>query len=336
MSDRRLEEVQLRRLTQLLRRQRLFLRLFLLIFSTIAVSACGPSRSDSAGNAAANARVRDAFAGLPPDSSRLTAVRLDIGLDAFEPSVSPDGQLVVFRGWSDVFIHDVRTRETRLLCRNSNPHCFAWDPSGTRIAFEGDDSTQTFAKFWIWIVNADGSNLHVLKGTGPDDRKPVWHRDGKSLVWSRYNRLWQSDTTGAEGRFISPPPDRNAYQNALGWTSDGAGVVYLAGTTHGADFVLRVTGADETEDAALLAPFPPVFRWQMGMSADGRLLYRGVHGGMEFAEPGIVGRVSHVLLKDEHQPWDLSIDRNLTLAVFSEGDEEYQDLWLVRLQPEQP
>src|SRR5213593_1204589 len=91
----------------------------------------------------------DPFAGLPPDSARLKAVRLKlivgeygIDIDGMEPSVSPDGRYVVFRGWSDVFLCDLRTRKSVNLCPNSNPHEFAWNANVTWIAFAGERNDQ--------------------------------------------------------------------------------------------------------------------------------------------------------------------------------------------------
>lgn len=306
-------------------------RELVIILAAIALGLdCVPASSQSS-SAPAGAVAADAFAGLPADSTQLVAVHIDVGQDAFEPSVSPDGRLIAFHGWTDVFLYDVLTKQCRLLCRNSNPHQFVWNPSGTKLAFEGDDTASTRAEFWIWLVNVDGSALHRIKGSGPDDRQPIWHRDGRTLVWSRHNRLWQSDTGGVGGRFISKAPGRNGYQDALGWTSDGNRVVYLAGSEHGADFTLRVAGRDSSEDSEFLARMPPVSRWQMGMSADGGLLYRGAGNTIEIAEPGATGRVRRYVLPEGFTPWDVSLALDRSFAVFSQGDEEQQDLWLVRL-----
>jgi WD40 repeat protein len=114
----------------------------------------------------------DLFAGLPPDSARLKAIRLKpineygADIDAMEPSLSPDGRYVVFSGLSDVFLYDLRTRKTVTLCRSSNAHDFAWNATGTRIAFAGawNDASGHMPNC-IWLVGADGSGLHRVQGS---------------------------------------------------------------------------------------------------------------------------------------------------------------------------
>src|SRR6266571_9357478 len=110
----------------------------------------------------AASQAGDTFAGLPPDSARLRAVPICEGM---EPSISPDGRAVAFIGWGgDVRMYDVAAETERRLCQNSNAHDIAWNPSGSRLAFQGEDSTRVAMQSWIWVVNRDGSGLHKVGG----------------------------------------------------------------------------------------------------------------------------------------------------------------------------
>src|SRR2546427_6684717 len=61
------------------------------------------------------------FAGLPADSARRVAVRLNVRvhgqeLDAMQPSISPDCRSVAFVCWNGVYIYELATRTTHDLC----------------------------------------------------------------------------------------------------------------------------------------------------------------------------------------------------------------------------
>jgi len=71
-----------------------------------------------------------------------------------------------------VWLYDLEAGTTRQVCKNSNAHAVTWNPSGTLLAFQGDDSTRSYGKFWIWLVNPDGSNLRRIS-EGPGDEHPL-------------------------------------------------------------------------------------------------------------------------------------------------------------------
>jgi hypothetical protein len=54
----------------------------------------------------------------------------------------------------------------------------AWSPDGTRLAFGSHRGTED----QLWIVNADGSDLHQVPGA--NGFRPAWSPDGQRLVFS--------------------------------------------------------------------------------------------------------------------------------------------------------
>ena len=286
---------------------------------------------------------RDPFAGLPPDSARLKAVRLKpvneygAAIDAMEPSVSPDGRYVAFRGWSDVFLYDVRARKTVTLCHNSNPNDFAWNAAGTLIGFTGACSPLS-SSFCIWLVRPDGSDLRRIPGSGPNDQHPIWSEDGRSLVWARGRRLWQADTSGRGGHYLTrTPSDPYHLEFARGWTADRARLRYLSGSEmNGDEWRLRLVGRDSTDDVPDVSRVSAVTRMEVGALADGSLIYRRVENAIEFIEPVAGGRLRRCFVQADLPVWNPSVAEDRSVAVFEVGDEEKSDLLLVELGPRGP
>jgi Tol biopolymer transport system component len=110
------------------------------------VAGCGSHPSEESSAAQPSDFPRDVLVGLPPDSVRLQAFPLGEG---DEPSISPDGRRIAYIRGQTVWLQDLNTGATRVICKNSNAHAATWNPSATGLAFQGDDSIQTFAKFFI-------------------------------------------------------------------------------------------------------------------------------------------------------------------------------------------
>ena len=290
----------------------------------LAISGSSPSGSHRI--KATQSSMPDAFSGLPPDSTRLVAVPLCDGMD---PSISPDGRSVAFAGWSDVHVYDIQSGTIRRICQAPNPSGIAWSPSGSQLAFSSGD----FTTHWntIWIVRADGSNLRKLDDVGVNDLHPIWSADERSLVWTRVNRLWQCDTSGAGGRFLTKAPQDIHQEFARGWTADRGHLIYLSGSVMGEEFRLRVVGPDSMDDVADSSHVPVVSRSEIGVAEDGGLLYRGAGSAFEFIERGADGRARHCFVQDSVHVWNVSLARDRSIAVFDDGDQEQPRVWLVRL-----
>ncbi len=185
----------------------------------VSLALCSAGALGGTGRHASRPADAGAFAGLPPDSTRLIAVQVKSDYELYDPNVSPGGMSVAFvRNGGDLCIYNVTTNRTRVVAHNTNSHDPAWSPDGIRLAFQGDDSVSTYGKFWIWLVNRDGSRLHRVGGSGPDGKHPVWTRDGRQLVWTQGRRLWEADTAGAGA--ISPPRHLTSFT----WSSRAGGL----------------------------------------------------------------------------------------------------------------
>ena len=154
-------------------------------------------------------------------SSDIFRVRIDgLGLErltddpAFDDqgALSPDGSSLAFvstrdGGSTDIYILDMKTRQTRNLTRSpGGDYRPSWSPDGKRIAFSSDRGTtlQRSKGNWeqiqetsVYVVGADGLNLRkVSAGGGQFAGSPKWSPDGSRLV---FYELAAADTFRARG-----------------------------------------------------------------------------------------------------------------------------------------
>jgi len=74
-------------------------------------------------------------------------------------------------------------------------------PDGKTVAFLSDrDGTPH-----IYLMNADGTNLHRLTMHAGEETTPTWSRDGKQLAYAVDNQIWLRDIkTGNDRQLTSP------------------------------------------------------------------------------------------------------------------------------------
>lgn len=111
----------------------------------------------------------------------------------FSATFSPDGTQILFdRGTDsgfDIFVMDVDGTDVRQLTTTGSDYNPSWSPDGTQIAFSREDDSKadadTVVTSDIFVMNADGSNVHRLTETRPrsTDFNPVWSPDGTKIAY---------------------------------------------------------------------------------------------------------------------------------------------------------
>lgn len=120
------------------------------------------------------------------------------------PAVSPDGKRVAFcrpanakNDTTDIFVLDISTGEkSRILRSPGNALGLCWSPRSNELAFacwsDGQDQ--------LCVVNADGSDMHILIGGKQSGNKgvfsPQWSFDGQSILFHDIFTLFQVDLSG--------------------------------------------------------------------------------------------------------------------------------------------
>lgn len=98
---------------------------------------------------------------------------------SYDPVWSPDGGRIAYvsreAGSDEIFVIDLGSKNATQITHGGNPFIYkqkpTWSPDGTQIAFKANDGTLNFQ---IWVMNADGSELHNISQSESNDIDPVW------------------------------------------------------------------------------------------------------------------------------------------------------------------
>lgn len=169
---------------------------------------------------------------------------------------SPDGTQIVYEtvhysGKYEIWMVSADGQNPRLLSDERGATWFAWSPDGSRIAFWSGG---------YYLMNADGSNMHLLsklkdRGGSSWGMPPTWSPDGRYLL---------TDTTGSEEPGTSIYTGSNIYlidtetgetkpvlsDGSTGhlypvWSPDGKMIAFLSSWEGGIDaWVVNVDGSN--------------------------------------------------------------------------------------------
>ncbi len=87
-------------------------------------------------------------------------------------------------------------QRTQLTFRGLHSESPQWSPDGSQIAYQGDVTSRQ--NFEIHVMNADGSNDHVVSPDPSDDAQPFWSPDGKQIVFQSRRAVGACAGQGAE------------------------------------------------------------------------------------------------------------------------------------------
>ncbi|HJY83363.1 MAG TPA: hypothetical protein VKK81_20045, partial [Candidatus Binatia bacterium] len=147
------------------------------------------------------------------------------------PNATPAGQELAYLsddgGHSNIWVLDLVSGISRQITFETDPHVSMglpmWSPDGSKIAMVSTRGEANWDTLGVWLVDADGSNLHRL--VSQISGYPTWSGDGKWLYYSTtlHGTFHAFKTAVAGGAPVLVRND-NACVSALG--PDGSTLYY--------------------------------------------------------------------------------------------------------------
>jgi Tol biopolymer transport system component/imidazolonepropionase-like amidohydrolase len=208
-----------------------------------------------------------------------------------DPSFSPDGKRIVFRGERNgrtgLFLLDVATGNVRQLTQISDPESYdgdaAWSPDGRSIAFARavppDIKAGTRWHFVVMVLDVASGATRELPITGiekPQLRDPVWINGGKEIAFvalktraEHGGRVWAVAAAGGAAHALT---DGSVAVRSPAFSADGQRMAYFADDTDGRTqiYVLATGGGTPIRLTNEADVTPTHIRW---IKNDGSLLY---------------------------------------------------------------
>jgi len=164
------------------------------------------------------------------------------GGEVFEPSLSPDGEKLVYQSWAEddaeICVMDIDGANIVKLTNDQDYDDYPdWSPDGRKIAYVHQVGDNDLPK--IYIMNADGSGKQLVSPDISYNLFPQWSPDGKEILFQTSlfflpNISWGIAIMNSDGT-----NKRNIYgENGFScqyprWSPDGSKIVFASNENDG-------------------------------------------------------------------------------------------------------
>jgi len=164
------------------------------------------------------------------DGTGLRRLTTDDTRQHYYPSISPDGDSVVYAAFREPNIYEIYEMDiatgitTQLTDRLGNLNGPEISPDGTTIAFK----LSTLNSNQIWLMDRDGKNPRSIPNASGWD--PTWSPDGASILFaSDMQGLIQLYKIKLDGSELQKVSDLPAIRGRSDWSPDGVFIVTYSG-----------------------------------------------------------------------------------------------------------
>jgi Tol biopolymer transport system component len=201
-------------------------------------------------NANADAKM-NLLATMNPDGTGI----VDLHINGYDPSVSPDGTKIAFCSlrddqYSQIYIANADgSGQKRITKITTGDSCGpVWSHDGKKIAFYSFALTHPSRNPAIWIMDPDGSNMTRI---AEHAMSPSWSPDSRRLAFaSNKDGKFQIYTMNSDGTSVRRLTNNKAEESAPAWAPDGAAIVFVS-DREGEHPALFIMGADGSEQHRL-------------------------------------------------------------------------------------
>jgi tricorn protease len=146
------------------------------------------------------------------------------------PALSPDGSVVTFEYWGDLWVAPVDGSDT---ARRLTDH-MAWDwyprfsPDGEEIAFISNRSGNQD----VWVIPAAGGSARQVTTYSGTDTPAGWSPDGERLIFESQRGQWSRDLYTVDRMGVEPPQQLTKgdhYNSIQGQVAQDGSLIYARG-----------------------------------------------------------------------------------------------------------